>query len=128
MDQSKTLMIGGLAIITSVLLMSLELPSAFADEQVSVTEEATNRDCYQNDSCYSKSAIIINPGQTVTWLNEDYTMHSVKSGSQNNGVNGIFASDMIMPGDSFSHTFTQSGMFNYYCPSHPWMNGVVYVK
>ncbi|MBT5206234.1 MAG: hypothetical protein HOM00_03905, partial [Acidimicrobiaceae bacterium] len=30
-------------------------------------------------------------------------------------------------GDSFSHTFTEAGTFDYFCTPHPWMTGTVVV-
>jgi len=117
-----------ITIMASIALMIGEIPLVFADELVIITNEATNKDCKDEDSCYSNSALMISMGQTVTWQNDDSSFHSVKSGSRNSGTNGLFASDMIMPGESFSYNFTQPGLFGYYCPTHPWMEGAVYVK
>jgi len=33
-----------------------------------------------------------------------------------------------MGGDTFSHTFTESGQYNYFCSIHPWMTGTIIVN
>ena len=127
--------------ITAILLLatvsfnslatSAQVPSAFAsveDHQIIITDMATNQECKEQDICYSDSGIIIDKGQTVMWQNNDYVTHTIKSGSHEFGSNGLFSSQRMMTGDSFSQTFSESGFYTYYCPSHPWMIGAILVK
>ncbi|MGI0088172.1 MAG: cupredoxin domain-containing protein [Nitrosotalea sp.] len=88
---------------------------------------------------FSPSVITVNAGDTVTWVNNDKEIHNITSG---NGItraefvttshvgtpDGLFQSGSFSPGQSWSHTFTKSGIFHYFCSIHPWMNGVVVVS
>src|SRR6059036_380091 len=61
----------------------------------------------------------VKAGQTVTWVNKDTTVHTVTSSS------GLFDSGNLNPGQTWSHDFTQSGVYKYYCTLHAWMKGNV---
>jgi plastocyanin len=63
-------------------------------------------------------------GTTVVWRNStiDETRHSVTASD------GSFISDLLEPGEAFSHTFTEPGSYEYTCALHPaQMRGVVEV-
>lgn len=88
---------------------------------------------------FSPSVITVNAGDTVTWVNNDKEIHNITSG---NGLtrtefvttshvgtpNGLFESGSFKPGQSWSYTFTNPGIYHYYCSIHPWMNGAVVVN
>ena len=59
-------------------------------------------------------------GTTVTWVNGDDESHTVTNDL------GIFDEE-IWPGDSWSYTFTQPGVYFYYCQPHDWMIGEITV-
>jgi len=76
--------------------------------------------------------IIIKLGDTVTWKNEDTTPHTVTSGTGPSDPNKGIAFDsspglspLINPGNSYSHTFSQTGLYQYFCQLHPNMIGQV---
>ena len=87
---------------------------------------------------YSPPVLTIQRGDTVTWINEDREGHTVTSG-QGAGrfgwmggttfgePDGYFDSDRFLKDESWSFTFDESGLFNYYCTIHPWMEGVIFV-
>jgi plastocyanin len=87
---------------------------------------------------YDPSQLFVIVGDTVTWYNDDKEGHTVTSGessgrfgwmSDNFGKsNGIFDSGRFMPGESWSYTFEDSGIFSYYCTIHPWMEGILIVE
>jgi len=90
---------------------------------------------------YSPSVMYVNVGDTITWTNDDQEGHTVTSGesagrfgwlSPKDGgfgkADGIFDSGRFMPNESWSYTFDDIGIFNYYCIIHPWMEGVVVVE
>lgn len=77
---------------------------------------------------FDPEVIDISTGTKVIWKNEDTTIHTVTSGTPDNGPDGTFDSDMIASGSSFEHTFTEPGNYDYYCIVHPWMNGAVNVE
>lgn len=64
---------------------------------------------------------------TVSWKNADTIQHTVVSGNPDDGEDGIFNSNLIKPGASFSYKFTKEGKFDYFCSIHPWMIGMVTV-
>jgi TolB protein len=73
----------------------------------------------KTDDAYSPNPIIVSVGDTVTWTNKDAQPHTVTSGTNFNPI--------LAPGDSFSHTFEETGKFQYYCGLHPNMVGTMVV-
>ena len=115
-----------LASVSVVLLAMSMIQPIFAENQVSIPQ--ANRDCEKTDSCFVPSVVPIKQGQTVVWQNDDLTIHSLVGGSKDTGASRSFQSGIMMPGDSFSYTITNSGIFPYYCEIHPWMKGVVWSR
>lgn len=70
---------------------------------------------------FSPKDIFIKVGTTVKWTNEDSVGHTATS-------QGNFDSGIISNGQSFSHTFNQSGVFDYICAPHPFMIGQITVE
>jgi plastocyanin len=63
---------------------------------------------------YSPPSFSATVGVPVTWFNQDPITHTVTS------VNGTeLNSGNILAGESFTHTFTQAGTYDYYCTIHP---------
>ncbi len=60
-------------------------------------------------------------GATITWTNYDLVAHTVTF------RNGMADSGLMRPRQTFSHTFTSPGIFDYYCRVHPNMVGSVVV-
>ena len=77
---------------------------------------------------YDPQDITVSTGSTVQWFNEDETIHTVTSGSPDEGSTGVFDSSIIDAGSSFEYTFNSVGEFDYYCIVHPWMTGSVSVE
>ncbi|MCC4768013.1 copper-binding protein [Methanosarcina sp. DH1] len=73
----------------------------------------------ENSQFYPDS-ITISSGDTVRWTNLDSTNYTV--------VGTDFSSGNITSQDSYDHTFTKTGTYNYYCSIEPSMKGVVIVK
>lgn len=59
----------------------------------------------------------VNRGATVVWINKDTESHAVDSGAPGNPT-GIFQSNNLSAGQSFSHPFNTTGVFPYYCLRH----------
>jgi plastocyanin len=70
---------------------------------------------------FSPNPVEVNVGETVTWLNDDFSRHTVTS------KDGVFDSDIMGKGQSFSYTFDKAGEYSYYCSPHPNMVGTVVV-
>lgn len=82
------------------------------------------------DTAFQPNPVNIKVGDTVTWTNDDNTIHTVIEGNPSTGedVEGGFASDILGPGVTFEYTFNQTGTFEYYCNLHPNMVGTVVVS
>ena len=71
---------------------------------------------------YGPSMLTVPVGTTVTWVNHDEEPHTVTSGT------GGFSSAGLVHDDTFVHTFTQPGTYQYSCAIHPYMKGTLVVK
>lgn len=68
----------------------------------------------------------IRVGDSVKWVNNDEAEHTVVA-NDNSFKSETLKARPVKPGDSFSHTFTQTGTFEYFCSLHPNMKGKVEV-
>jgi plastocyanin len=73
------------------------------------------------DFQFDPTSLDIAAGTTVTWTNQDSTAHTAT------GEGGIFNSDRLEQGDSFSFTFDAPGTYNYYCEFHANMTATINV-
>ena len=71
---------------------------------------------------FVSSSITINKNITVTWTNVDAMPHTVTADDNS------FTSDELNQNDTYSHTFTTDGTFNYHCAIHTGMTGTVVVN
>jgi plastocyanin len=79
---------------------------------------------------FRPAEVSIASGDTVRWVNDDATYHTVTStDSLDRRVpNGRFAAVLDTAGATFTHTFTQPGSYPYYCQPHAeFMTGTVRV-
>ena len=61
---------------------------------------------------FQPDTITITAGTTVTWIHQDSEAHTVTSDDD------LFDKGLNIPGDSFSYTFTEPGVYNYHCVPH----------
>ena len=69
--------------------------------------------------------VVLGKNNTVTWINQDDTAHgfaSDKGGKDAWGSRGV-----LKPGNSFSVTFNNTGIYDYHGQPHPWQTGTVIV-
>ena len=64
---------------------------------------------------------VVPVGSIVTWVNNDTVPHTTTS------TTGVWDSEQINPGQSFSFTFNTAGTFPYFCEIHPGMRGTIQV-
>jgi plastocyanin len=69
--------------------------------------------------------VVIGVNNTVIWVSHSYTIDTVTGGPRNGTV--TFDSGPINPGQTWSHTFSSPGIYDYHCDYHPWMKGTVTV-
>jgi plastocyanin len=76
---------------------------------------------------YQPGRIQVKAGTTVTWLNEDEIFHTVTAVARE-GKGGGFDAPLEGKGKSFSFTFSQPGVYTYYCDRHEHMRGEIEVR
>src|ERR1700736_4774989 len=71
---------------------------------------------------YSPPTLVVAPGTTVTWTNDDDDVHTVVEKDRR------FKSAALDTHDTFAQTFTTPGEYEYFCSLHPRMVGKIVVK
>jgi plastocyanin len=120
--------IGGAIVAAQVLsgnvnIGDLDSQGNFRKNHAPVPGNATVVSIVANDrsDSYRPNPIEIKTGGTVTWVNDDSTVHTATANDD------TFDSDVLMRGDTFSFTFAEAGEYPYYCDVHPNMVGLVVV-
>lgn len=65
--------------------------------------------------------VVIGINNSVTWQNLDTVSQTVV------GANNLFTSPSLIPGATFSYTFTTPGTYTYSSPTYSWEKGTVTV-
>ena len=99
-----------------------------------------NNTLEHNLAFFSEDRISIEPGTTISIVNDDIVSHSIISGKENYGDRyNPFTPDIeylgvqristgpIEPGESVTITFDDAGFYRLYDPDYPWMKIVAYV-
>ncbi len=73
---------------------------------------------------YLPGPVMVSPGTTVRWTNEDRALHTVTS--EDSG--GPLQSKELERGESYEYTFRKPGQYDYYCMVHPFMKSGVTVE
>jgi nitrite reductase (NO-forming) len=99
---------------------------ASAQEAVSIAAGSSNPSATE---FFVPAEITVPAGSTVTWTNDDSTIHTVVEGGPEGGAAGepAFDSSIIANGATWENTFDTAGEFDYYCSLHPFMTGKVTV-
>lgn len=71
---------------------------------------------------FDPEVLTIPAGTTVTWVNQDETVHSVVSSDKR-----FTGSGGLDKGDDYSYTFGTPGSYEYFCSLHPFMKGKIVV-
>ena len=71
--------------------------------------------------------LTISVGTTVTWTNQDRDTHTSTSGEASK-ADGVWDSKLLEQGEQFSTTFSQPGVFPYWCRIHQNMRATVTVE
>lgn len=64
-----------------------------------------------SNQAYAPVIATINPGGTVTWVNNDEETHSVF-------IEAVGSDHLVLPGATYSYTFGDEGEFTYHCSLH----------
>jgi plastocyanin len=103
---------------------SVFIHPSFADTQVIIPLGASKTN---TPFSLSPSVLDVKTNETVTWQNNDVSIHTVTTGTTSLGFDGRVDSGVIAAGKSFSYKFDKAGVYGYYCLFHPWMTGVINV-
>ncbi len=85
---------------------------------------------------FKPETLTVAAGATVTWMQKDAGVHTVTSGTVEQGGGGVtkapdgrFDSGELATGETFTFTFGQPGTYSYFCAVHPaTMRGEVRVS
>jgi plastocyanin len=91
-----------------VLLIASLLFSSCSKDSEDITLPPGSDSIYIRNGGFSINDILIRVGRTVTWVNADTMKHSVTADD------GSFDSGDILPGQLFSLTFNNVGIYDYY--------------
>ena len=88
--------------------------------------------CDIEDVCYIPSTSVVEKGKSVTWINDDSSFHTVTSGFWGEPT-GLFDSTAdtngyLDPYQSYTFSFDEYGVYDYFCTLHPWMKAQVIVE
>ncbi len=114
-------------LIMATFVVIITSQDAFAETEVTIPNEASDISCAESGSCFLPGEVTIGVGESVTWHNDSGVIHTVTSGNAEDGPDGVFDSSIVMADDTFTHTFTEIGQYEYLCSIHPWMTGIVMV-
>ena len=76
-----------------------------------------------NNFKFQTAELTINAGDTIIWTNKESIRHTVTSDSGTE-----LNSDYLSENRVYSHTFNQTGAFDYHCKPHPYMKGKIIVR
>ena len=75
---------------------------------------------------FQPESITVDAGASVTWKQTDPGVHTVTSGTVDQGTGGVtekpdgtFDSGNLETGKTFSFTFAEPGTYSYFCAVHP---------
>ena len=74
------------------------------------------------DFAFVPAKLYVQVGEKITWINRDGVGHNVVL------QGGQLVGPLLSQGQSWSHTFTQAGIYDYYCGPHPFMKGQIIVR
>jgi plastocyanin len=96
-----------------------------SSSSLTITEEGKVVSIIGNSgsNSYNPNPIEIKVGDTVTWINNDSSPHTVTTSSSKSN----FDSDVLRRGETFSFTFDREGEYPYFCTLHPSMVGTIVV-
>jgi len=76
---------------------------------------------------YTPVVATVPAGYRIQWDNRTATVHTVTHDACLTGKACVFDSGSVAPGNSFSLSLLQPGIYSYYCRLHPIMRGAITV-
>jgi plastocyanin len=116
-----------IALAVGLIALSIDSTAIFAQTGTSISI-VPGSSAPNNPKFYDPISVNVAVGTTVTWTNNDATLHTAVSGDPSSGPSGAFDSGYLAKGKTFEHKFDTAGSFDYYCTLHPFMIGQIVVK
>lgn len=115
-----------LAAGAAVAVLAAVLALGFKPAKLPSTEPAASAhySVQMSNYAFAPASLTVKEGDTITWTNQDTAPHTVTTTSGPESLNSPYLSK----GQSWSHTFTQPGMYMYYCTVHPDMRAELIVQ
>lgn len=76
---------------------------------------------------FRPASVVIEAGTRLTWRNHDDIAHTVTSGTPEHR-DGRFTGPLEGKGAVFAQTFSQAGVYPYFCDRHQSMRGEIVVR
>lgn len=108
-----------LVLLVGILGMSIALKAHAASPDAKA--HAKSKVTITSTFLYSPATLTVKVGTTVTWTNASAAAHTVTDGTK-------VKSPVIIPGATFSFTFTKAGTYAYHCIFHSFMKGTIIVQ
>ena len=109
------------------LSLEITIPDTTTGTSISIPFESSKS---TSGMTFTPEVVSIKEDLPLTWNNNDETVHtvvSIKKGITNKSFpDGVFASGIFGPGDSFEITLKE-GEYDYFCKLHPWLLGKIIV-
>ena len=119
MYPTRAALLGAAGMISLLLAAAAQSPTA----SQAIVPAAANVAAVKIDNFnFTPPTLVVAPGTTVTWTNDDDSPHSVHE------KDGKFKSAALDTDDKFTYTFDKPGTYSYFCSIHPHMTGTVVVK
>ena len=104
-------------VVGLALMISLPSDALAGDAQVTIVQPSDTLSLR-----YDPSSITVSVGSSVTWVNNGSTAITITS------PDGLFDSEAVAAGGSFSYTFDTPGTYRYFCVPYPHMKGIITVS
>jgi len=125
-------------ILLSIIVLTIIFsnPLSFAESiEIVIPEGASQPGCEESNSCFIPYEVTITAGDSITWINQDSSPHTVTAGDLFKDVDIIgldypngFSSPLLGSGDSWTHTFDVPGTYPYFSMVGLWMTGIIIVE
>lgn len=113
-----TVILGAVAVLSFVFVSGAARPRSVA----AAGEQAATNVVTIDNFMFTPMELTVTAGSTVTWINKDDVPHTVVS------VDHLFKSKALDTDDTFSFTFPNAGIYEYFCSVHPRMTAKIIVK
>ena len=102
------------------------VPPASLPLLASPSEAASSEAISIKGFAFTPAALTVPVGTTVTWTNDEDSLHTVTSGTPPT-PSGLFDSGEMDTGVDFSFTFAEPGTYPFFCSRHDFMKGEITV-